>query len=170
MRLNRLLLFRKIETGSNRKAPLGKRLFGFEVIPYTFVKNVVQDSLEKIIKYMRDREQYGESSFLSANTRLEHVTAVTLIRDGIKYHSSCRKEVVSSLKLARAKTRYEEALSSKSVGILSRAKGRPSTSESKNKTGLKQQQHHHHHYKHDGFHVHLQQILTKVCVSSVKPT
>ena len=42
------------------------------------------------------------------------------------FHASCRKATVSSEKLKRAQTRFEKAVASNDVAVLSRAPGRPS--------------------------------------------
>ena len=77
---------------------------------------------------MAARAKYGESDLIDVSKRLEHVTDDMLKRYGATVHASCRKNVVHSQKLERAKVRFEKAVSSKNINVLLPKAGRPSTS------------------------------------------
>ena len=72
------------------------------------------------------RGKYGESEFLEASKCLEGVSEDDLKQHSASFHASCRKTTVSSEKLKRAQTRFDKAVASNDVAVLSRAVGRPS--------------------------------------------
>lgn len=67
-----------------------------------------------------------ENIFAEASERLEGVSEEDLKQRSTSFHASCRKSTVSSEKLKRAQARFEKAVSSNDVAVLSRAPGRPS--------------------------------------------
>lgn len=81
---------------------------------------------ENILFYVFSRGKYGESEFAEARKRLEGVSEEDLKQSSTSLHASCRKSTVSSEKLKRAQARFEKAVSSNDVAVLSRAPGRPS--------------------------------------------
>lgn len=88
------------------------------------VQNISID--ENILFYVFSRGKYGESEFAEARKRLEGVSEEDLKQSSTSFHASCRKSTVSSEKLKRAQARFEKAVSSNDVAVLSRAPGRPS--------------------------------------------
>ena len=88
------------------------------------VQNISID--ENILFYVFPRGKYGESEFAEARKRLEGVSEEDLKQSSTSFHASCRKSTVSSEKLKRAQARFEKAVSSNDVAVLSRAAGRPS--------------------------------------------
>ena len=90
------------------------------------VKNISIDAYKNILFYVFSRGKYGESEFAEASKRLEGVSEDDLKQSSASFHASCRKSTVSSEKLKRAQVRFEKAVASNDVTVLSRAPGRPS--------------------------------------------
>ena len=90
------------------------------------VKNISIDAYKNILFYVCSRGKYGETEFAEASKRLEGVSEHDLKHSSATFHASCRKATVSSEKLKRAQTRFEKAVASNDVAVLSRAPGRPS--------------------------------------------
>ena len=89
------------------------------------VKNVSNDAFKNILFYVLSRGKYGESEFLEASKRLG-VSEDDLKQNSASFHASCRKTAASSEKLKRTQTRFEKAVASNDVAVLSHAAGRPS--------------------------------------------
>ena len=87
------------------------------------VKNVSNDAYKNILFYVLSRGKYGESEFLEASKCLEGVSEDDLKQNSASFHASCRKTTVSSEKLKRAQTRFEKAVASNDVAVLSCAAG-----------------------------------------------
>ena len=90
------------------------------------VKSISIDAYKNILFYIISRGIYGESEFVDASKRLEDVSEDDLKQSGASFHASCRKATVSSEKLKRTQNRFEKAVASKDITVLSRAPGRPS--------------------------------------------
>lgn len=89
------------------------------------LQNISIDAYKNILFYVFSRGKYGESEFAEASERLG-VSEEDLKQSSTSFHASCRKSTVSSEKLKRAQARFEKAVSSNDVAVLSRAPGRPS--------------------------------------------
>ena len=90
------------------------------------VKNKSIDAYKNILFYVFSRGKYGESEFAEASKRLEGVSEDDLKQSSASFHASCRKSTVSSEKLKTAQVRFEKAVASNDVAVLSRATGWPS--------------------------------------------
>ena len=90
------------------------------------VKNITIDAYKNNLFYVFSRGKYGKSEFAEASKRLEGVSENDLKQSSASFHTSCRKSTVSSEKLKRAQVRFEKAVASNDVAVLSRAPGRPS--------------------------------------------
>ena len=90
------------------------------------VKNISIDAYKNILFYVCSQGKYGETEFAEASKRLEGVSEHDPKQSSATFHASCRKATVSSEKLKRAQTRFEKAVASNDVAVLSRAPGRPS--------------------------------------------
>lgn len=90
------------------------------------VQNASTDAYKSILFYVVFRAKYGESEFVGASKRLEGLLEDNLRQSSATFHASCRKTTVSSEKLKRAQNRFEKAVASKDVAVLSRTPGRPS--------------------------------------------
>lgn len=88
-------------------------------------KNISIDAYKNILFYVFNRGKYGESKF-AERKRLEGLSENDLKQNSTSFHGSCRKTTVSLEKLRRAQNRFEKAVASKDVAVLSRAPGRPS--------------------------------------------
>ena len=90
------------------------------------VQNASIDAYKNILFYVISRAKYGESEFVGASKRLEGLSEDNLRQSTATFHASCRKTTVSSEKLKRPQNRFEKAVASKDVAVLSRTPGRPS--------------------------------------------
>ena len=83
------------------------------------------DSFGKILQFLQERSKYGELELQPAWNRLANMTPELLLHNNASFHMTCRKSIVCSQKLQRAKARYDQAIQGKNVNILSRGAGRP---------------------------------------------
>lgn len=90
------------------------------------MQNISIDAYKNILFYVFSRGKYGESEFAEEGKRLEGVSEEDHKQSSTSFHASCRKSTVSSEKLKRAQARFEKAVSSNDVAVLSRAPGWPS--------------------------------------------
>ena len=92
----------------------------------SLVKGITDEAYRNILYYILARAAYAEKELTDASKSLEGLSEEDLKQNDATFHASCKKRLVSSEKLKRAKARFEKAAESKNAGILYRTAGRPS--------------------------------------------
>lgn len=90
------------------------------------VKSISDEAYGKVLQYVFARAAYREEKLIEISKLLEGLTEEDLRKSNASFHASCRKGLVSSEKLDRAKARFEKAAESKNASVLFRTSGRPS--------------------------------------------
>lgn len=90
------------------------------------VKYISDDAYANLLYYVSARAAYKEEKVLGIRKLLEGLSEEDLRQNNATFDIACRKWLVSSQKLERAKTRFEKATESKNASVLSRTSGRPS--------------------------------------------
>ena len=92
-----------------------------------FVKNSSLESFKKLLERSRERARYKDNCVLDFVTRTENLTPKELLDNNAKYHESCYSSFANTVKLQRAKKRYNESIDTGESSIVKRKPGRPST-------------------------------------------
>lgn len=69
---------------------------------------------EKLLSAVHERAGYGDSFYPDLSRKLEGLTAEDLINKHVSWHRQCYQSLTSKMNIARARTRFENEISSRS--------------------------------------------------------